>query len=193
MIASFGLPSEQTRRWCGGCGKDHGAVRLQPSKMCEDCGKVTASLGLPGERFKKRWCAGCGKVHGGVWLHKNKNKMCEDCGKKQPSFGLPGEQTKRWCGGCGKGHGAVSMQHWRNNCEDCGNVRANFGLPGERTKRWCGGCVKQGRQNHVTMVFWFCVFCGLTMVFAKATLGVAKKPCFLWGGKKSCSTCIANS
>ena len=28
----------------------------------------------------------------------------------------------------------------------------------------------QGRQNHVTMGFWFCVFCDLTMVFAKARL-----------------------
>ena len=46
--AHFGLPDEREKRWCGGCGKDHGTVRLQ--NMCEDCGRVCASFGLPGER-----------------------------------------------------------------------------------------------------------------------------------------------
>ena len=74
---------------------------------CEDCSKVTASYGLPGERTK-RWCSGCGKGHRAVRVQQH--KMCEDCGKVMASFGLPGERKGRWCGGCGKGHGAVSSQ-----------------------------------------------------------------------------------
>ena len=67
VSANFRLPGERkTKRWCGGCGKRHGAVvRVRQSKMCEGCGKVWASLGLPGERTK-RWCSGCGKGHGAV-------------------------------------------------------------------------------------------------------------------------------
>ena len=44
---------------------------------CEDCGKVRATFGLPGER-SKRWCAGCGKGHGAVRIQQH--KMCEVCG-----------------------------------------------------------------------------------------------------------------
>ena len=43
--------------------------------------------------------------------------------------------------------------------------------------------VLQGRQNHITMVFWFFGCCGLTMVFAKARLRVAKNHVFYGGGK----------
>ena len=32
--AKFGLPSDRKKRWCGGCGKTHGAVDLA-NKMCE--------------------------------------------------------------------------------------------------------------------------------------------------------------
>ena len=44
--ATFGLAGERSKRWCGGCGKGHGAVRIQQQKMCEDCSLARATLGL---------------------------------------------------------------------------------------------------------------------------------------------------
>jgi ribosomal protein S27E len=63
--ANFGTPTERKKRWCGGCGKAHGAISLLVAKMCEGCGAKQASFGTPTER-KKRWCGGCGKGHGAI-------------------------------------------------------------------------------------------------------------------------------
>ena len=54
--ASYGLPTDRKRLWCGPCGKQHGAVLLQQQKMCEDCGLKCAGFGLLAEK-KRRWSA----------------------------------------------------------------------------------------------------------------------------------------
>ena len=101
--ANFGTPTERKHRWCGGCGKAHGAIYLA-TKMCEGCGAKQAGFGTPTER-KRRWCSGCGKAHGAISLT---TKMCEGCGAKQARFGTPTERKVRWCSGCDdKVHGAI--------------------------------------------------------------------------------------
>jgi hypothetical protein len=100
--ASFSTPSERKPRWCGPCGKAHGAV-LSYAKMCEGCDTKFASFGTPTER-KARWCGPCGKAHGAVNLSA---KICEDCNTKQASYGTADERKKRWCANCGKAHNAV--------------------------------------------------------------------------------------
>jgi hypothetical protein len=62
--ASFGLPAEGKKRWCGGCAKAHaGSTNLNSKKKkCEVCQLVHPSFGLPAER-KKRWCGGCAMAH----------------------------------------------------------------------------------------------------------------------------------
>ena len=35
--ANFGLPADRKKRWCGRCGKKHGAIDVV-NKMCEECG-----------------------------------------------------------------------------------------------------------------------------------------------------------
>eukprot|EP01046_Picozoa_sp_COSAG06_P046762 COSAG06_NODE_6674_length_2830_cov_6.665324_3_plen_326_part_01 len=67
--ASYGTPAERKRRWCGRCGKTHGAICLNAQTMCETCGATWPSCGTPTER-KARWCAGCGKAHGAISLSK---------------------------------------------------------------------------------------------------------------------------
>jgi hypothetical protein len=47
--ASCGTPTEGKRRWCGPCGKAHGAINLRGHKKCEDCEKKRASFGTPTE------------------------------------------------------------------------------------------------------------------------------------------------
>ena len=54
---SFGLPTDRKKRWCGRCGKKHGAIDVV-SKKCEDCGDKYAISGLASDR-KKRWCFLC--------------------------------------------------------------------------------------------------------------------------------------
>ena len=54
--ASYGLPTDRKRLWCGPCGKKHGAVLLQQQKMCEECGLKCAGFGLLAEK-KRRWSA----------------------------------------------------------------------------------------------------------------------------------------
>eukprot|EP01044_Picomonas_judraskeda_P015506 COSAG03_NODE_2608_length_2597_cov_7.244996_3_plen_300_part_00 len=104
----MGTPTERKSRWCGGCGKAHGAISLTGAKkMCEGCGAKRASFGTPTER-KSRWCGGCGKAHGAIHLSA---KMCEGCGAKQANFGTPTERKRRWCGGCGKAHGAIDLTY----------------------------------------------------------------------------------
>ena len=44
--ATFGTPTERERRWCGGCGKAHGAIMLA-AKMCQGCGVKRAHFGTP--------------------------------------------------------------------------------------------------------------------------------------------------
>ena len=102
----FGTPTERQKRWCGGCGKAHGAISLY-AKMCEGCGAKQAHFGTPTER-KKRWCSGCGEPHGAINLAV---KMCEGCGAKVASYGTATERKRRWCGGCGKAHGAIIVTH----------------------------------------------------------------------------------
>lgn len=102
-FASFGLSDQRVKRWCGVCGKAHGAIALQAQKSCEDCDQTKAHYGMPGEG-KRKWCGKCGKTRGAVLIGAN---MCGECGVKQANFGLPGERKKQWCGGCGKAHGAV--------------------------------------------------------------------------------------
>ena len=70
--ACFGTPTERKRRWCSGCGKEHGAVSLG-ARMCEGCGAKQASFGTPTER-ERRWCGECGKSHGAINLTA---RMCE--------------------------------------------------------------------------------------------------------------------
>eukprot|EP01044_Picomonas_judraskeda_P049542 COSAG03_NODE_29223_length_188_cov_25.191011_1_plen_62_part_11 len=53
--ATFGTRTERQKRWCGGCGKAHGAINLS-AKKCEGCGTKQAHFGTPTER-KKRWCS----------------------------------------------------------------------------------------------------------------------------------------
>jgi hypothetical protein len=69
--ANFGTVGQGTKRWCGSCGQQHGAVNLT-GKMCEGCNKKLASFGTAAEGTK-RWCASCGKKHGAVNLSR---KMC---------------------------------------------------------------------------------------------------------------------
>ena len=105
--ASYGLPSERKKRWCGVCGKPRGAVSLvEQHIMCEGCGVKQARYGTPAEG-KVRWCSGCGKPHGVVNLTQ---PMCEGCDIKQARFGTPSERKRRWCGACGKPHGAVDLK-----------------------------------------------------------------------------------
>jgi hypothetical protein len=133
----FGTPTERQKRWCGGCGKAHGAISLY-AKMCEGCGAKQAHFGTPTER-KKRWCSGCGKAHGAINLAV---KMCEGCGAKHASYGTPTERKRRWCGGCGNAHGAISLPAAKKMCEGCGAKVASYGTPTERKHRWCGSCGK---------------------------------------------------
>ena len=65
--AHFGTPTERKNRWCGPCGKAHGAVNIHAEQMCEGCKEKHASFGTPTER-KRRWCATCGKAHGAIAL-----------------------------------------------------------------------------------------------------------------------------
>ena len=51
--ANFGTPTEGKKRWCGPCGKAHGAVNLQVHKMCEDCKDKHANFGTQAEGKKR--------------------------------------------------------------------------------------------------------------------------------------------
>ena len=46
VVASFGT-TERKARWCGGCGKAHGAINLS-AKMCEASGTKRLRQGRPG-------------------------------------------------------------------------------------------------------------------------------------------------
>ena len=91
--ASFGLSTDRKIRWCGACGKAHGAVNLG-AKMCETCGvRTQAVLQLlvisrtfltdclclqdkqanfghknEGDGRRKRWCMGCGVSSQAIWF-----------------------------------------------------------------------------------------------------------------------------
>jgi hypothetical protein len=54
----FGLPAEETKRWCSGCAKAHAGAVDVGTKKCEGCGLKQPSFGLPSEG-KQRWCVGC--------------------------------------------------------------------------------------------------------------------------------------
>ena len=75
-----------TKRWCGGCGKKHGATLLQNQKMCEDCGGKQATCGHGGTK-KRLWCAECAKTHDGS-INITTGKPPGD--KKRESTGPPG-------------------------------------------------------------------------------------------------------
>ena len=53
--ATCGLPDDEKRakRWCGACGKQHGAVNFT-AKQCEKCNAKRASYGLKTEKIR-RW------------------------------------------------------------------------------------------------------------------------------------------
>ena len=53
--AAFGTPTEREKRWCGGCGKAHGAITLV-AKMCQGCGVKRATFGTPTERESSTLC-----------------------------------------------------------------------------------------------------------------------------------------
>jgi hypothetical protein len=72
--ATYGLASEGTRRWCVGCGKAEGAVRIQKRQMCEGSGLKVPNYGLASEG-KRRWCAGCGAAKGAVLLQNRRVKI----------------------------------------------------------------------------------------------------------------------
>ena len=89
--ASYGLPSDRKRLWCGACAKVHGGILLQNHKMCEDCHTKHAHYGLPNE--KSKWCSGCGKRHGAVIVYKP--KLCEDCKSKRAHYGIEADRKAR--------------------------------------------------------------------------------------------------
>ena len=89
--ASYGLPSDRKRLWCGACAKVHGGILLQNHKMCEDCHTKHAHYGLPNE--KSKWCSGCGKRHGAVIVYKP--KLCEDCKTKRAHYGIESDRKAR--------------------------------------------------------------------------------------------------
>lgn len=111
-------------------------------KMCEDCGAVQSTWGVPGQLKKKRWCAACGKRHLGAQCTHN---MCEDCNQSQAKWGLPGGTGRktRWCYACAKEHPGAHLAY--PPCEDCGATNASWAVPGDAKPRWCARC---GR-NHV--------------------------------------------
>ena len=86
--ASYGLPSDRKRLWCGPCGKPKGAIKLTGSKMCEDCGNSHAHYGLIANR-KRLWCSVCSKQHPGSELL-SKAQMCQQCKNKRAHYGTNG-------------------------------------------------------------------------------------------------------
>ena len=73
--SSYGLASEDKRRWCAGCGAAvEGAVSLKKQRMCEGCGLKQPCHGLASEG-KRRWCAGCGAAEGAVNLQTQKQNL----------------------------------------------------------------------------------------------------------------------
>ena len=56
-------------------------MRAMPTKKCEDCGRTTASCGIPGEKSKQRWCRECSVNYPGAVPHIPPSKLCIICGK----------------------------------------------------------------------------------------------------------------
>jgi hypothetical protein len=107
ISANYGVEEDgYKKRWCGGCGKKHGAVNhakqvreasqrnssekqvraprpagARPStSLCEDCGVVSANYGVATDGYKKRWCGTCGHKYGAV----NPSKMAPARGRGRP-------------------------------------------------------------------------------------------------------------
>ena len=107
-------------RWYPSCAKGHpGSVCSTAKRLCEDCGVVQASFGLPPKprakpkpagvsNNKKRWCGRCAVpvAHTGA-VRTCKPRTCEEC-RNQASFGRvaavrkPGEHMLRWCSSCAR-------------------------------------------------------------------------------------------
>ena len=130
------------------------------TRMCLECGKATASFGIPDEvdpttGRKLQWCSACAKAHdGAVNINQLNQAKCEVCNEKNANFGLLAENRKRWCAGCGRPRGAVSLRVEKPKnpklcedksklCEDCQEKPATFvDKPGQKKRRWCHGCSK---------------------------------------------------
>ena len=153
--AIWGLMSEGVKRWCGPCGKPHGAYDMV-NKKCEDCKILSATFCLPSEG-KQRWCGGCAKAHGAV--SGGQKRLCEDCNVKKARWGMPGARKQQWCAPCaqsGAHPGAIDPH--RANCEDCQAKKAVYRMPDDPTVgprssqtgqptmnagRWCAQCAMQ--------------------------------------------------
>jgi hypothetical protein len=98
--ASFGLSTENKRKWCSKC-KDTGAILINKFK-CK-CGKYP-SFGRKGERIKL-WCAGC-RPPKSILLNKQKKCKCD----KQPSFGYEHDRKIKWCSTC-RPKGTINLKN----------------------------------------------------------------------------------
>ena len=141
--ASYGLPTDRKRLWCGPCGKKHGAVLLQQQKMCEDCGLKCAGFGLLAEK-KRRWSAPIparllSPLPGFAFLQitfrfpdfQRRNPAAETRRDKE----LSGVCVVDRCGPCGKPHGGVRLTSTKM-CESCGKSHCHYGLPDQKKPRW---------------------------------------------------------
>eukprot|EP01050_Picozoa_sp_SAG11_P018863 SAG11_NODE_2917_length_2839_cov_1.643431_3_plen_185_part_00 len=160
---NYGLEG-QSRRWCGGCAREHGGVLMNKPKpgrppkdarprgssttgsMCEDCGIVSKNYGLPVPRPEqcRRWCGSCAVKHGGVLLHKY-NAMGSE---KYFAYAAAKEERQTARGTQGK-HAAVgSKSGVSERCEDCGQVSRNYGHAENGIRRYAKQASIQRRYTY---------------------------------------------
>lgn len=123
--ATFGLPNERKRQWCG-AHKPDGAEDLA-TRRCECCSKA-AAFGLPHER-KRRWC----KAHAVEGAVDVATKRCERC-DTIAIYGLPDVRKRRWCT-AHKPEGAIYLNYQCTH-EKCMR-QPSFGMPGDVRASWC--------------------------------------------------------
>ena len=124
--ASFGLPVDRKRRWCGACAKPAGAVDLHTNKMC------VISPGSMGETLDGR----NGRIS--VSDQPHPSCRCESCGNTSANFGMPNERKRRWCSVCAKQH-AGTASHRR--C--CRSAALTSAAP----NRWRAGAVDRAAAS----------------------------------------------
>src|SRR6478609_2628761 len=95
-IVSAMYGSNNTKRWCAKCAKNHpGAIDVK-STFCENCEIIRPSYGLENDK-RHRWCCNCAKLFTNAI--RVSGNFCKVCNVVQASFGVQGEGCK-WCFKC---------------------------------------------------------------------------------------------
>ena len=139
--AHYCLPGESTKRFCGPCGKKHGAKYKGVLKMCETCNEKRPEFGIPPSTHRQ-WCGTCAPRHNAF----NFMLKCIECGTRGPSHGTADQLTKhhhfrkrKWCAPCAAKRDDAVLIWWP--CENCQVGKREYGFADEDFKRFCADCV----------------------------------------------------